>query len=120
MAKLYGAWKVTLPGETFTWEPDEMLGSEWGELAQRLGGMSFEDWVDGIDQRDFGPCRALIWFLRRRKGIDLDLADVDFKIRQMDTEKIPDPEDEAATSTSVAAISEPSPDGAGVLVTLTP
>jgi hypothetical protein len=116
---LLGAWKVTLPGESFTWEPDEMMLSEWAECEAAYGG-TFKEWAIAINDREAKACRVLVWWLRRKKGIDLELADVDFKIRQLDVEPIPDPEDEAATSTSVAAISPTSSNGAGDLVTSTP
>lgn len=119
MAALLGAWKVTLPGETFTWEPDEMLLSEWAEVEEAYSG-TFRDWVDAIDAREAKACQVLIWWLRRKKGIVLAVDDVDFKIRQLTTEPIPDPEAEAAASPSAAATSEPSPDGAGDLATSTP
>jgi hypothetical protein len=124
MSKLYGGpYKVTLPGESFTWEPDEMMLSDWSTVEDHFGG-TFDGWIDGINDRDAAACRVLIWWLRRRKGIELDLAAVDFKIRQLAVEPLKepaaDPEGEAATSTSVAATSEPSSNGAGDLATSTP
>jgi hypothetical protein len=117
--KQYGAWKVTLPGETFTWEIDEMMLSEWAECAAKFGG-TFEDWVAAVDDRDARACQVLIWFLRHKKGIDVALEDVDFKIRQLVTEQVKNPEGEAGTSTSVPADSQLSPDGVGDLATSTP
>lgn len=119
MAKMYGTWKVSLPGETFTWEPDEMLGSEWKLCKDEFGG-DFEDWIRAIDARDADACQVLIWWLRSKKGIDLDRADVDFKIRQLVTEQTPDPEGEAVVPASTTATSEISPAVAGDPPILTP
>jgi hypothetical protein len=119
MAQLYGGpYKITLPGETFTFEPDEMMLSDWSTVEDEYGG-TFDAWMTAINDRQAAACRVLIWWLRARKGIELDLAAVDFKVRQLTVELIPDPEGEAATSTSVAAASEPSSNGAGDLVTST-
>jgi hypothetical protein len=119
MAKLYGAWKVTLPGETFTWEPDEMMLSDWATVEDTFGG-TFDEWIEAVDVRGARACQVLIWWLRNRKGITVAVDDVDIKIRQLVTEKISNPEGEAAASPSVAATSEPSPDGVGDLAILTP
>ena len=120
MAQLYGGpYKITLPGETFTFEPDEMMLSDWATVEEEYGG-TFDDWMTAINDRQARACRVLIWWLRGRKGIEVSLADVDFKVRQLTVELIPDPEDPAATSTSVAATSEPSSNGAGDLATSTP
>jgi len=122
MSELVGTWTVTLPGETFTWEPDEMMLSEWADVEEAYGG-TFMDWVNAIDAREAKACQVLIWWLRRRKGIDIDLDAVDFKIRQLTTTEIkdpPSPEDVAAASPSAAATSEPSPDAVGDLATSTP
>jgi len=119
MAKLYGAWKVTLPGETFTWEPDEMMLADWAACEDAFGG-TFDEWVEAVDDRGARACQVLIWWLRNKKGITIAVDDVDIKIRQLVTEKIPNPEDDAAASPSVAATSEPSPDGAGALATSMP
>jgi hypothetical protein len=119
MTQLYGTWKVTLPGETCTREPDEMLGSEWKLCKDEFGG-DFEDWVNGFVARDPDACQVLIWWLRSKKGINLDRVAVDFKIRQLVTEQIPDPEGEAVVPASTTATSETSSNGAGELVTSTP
>jgi hypothetical protein len=119
MGALLGTWKVTLPGESFTWEPDEMMLSDWAVAEDAYGG-TFKEWIDAIDARNARACQVLIWWLRSKKGITVALDDVDFKIRQLETEKIPDPEDEAAASPSAAATSATSSNGAGDLVTSTP
>jgi len=119
VARLLGTWTVTLPGETFTWEPDEMMRSEWKQIHDEFGG-TFEEWTAGIDARDPDACQVLIWWLRHLKGIDLERESVDFKIRMLKLEAIPDPEDVAVVTASTTATSEPSPDGAGDLVTSTP
>ena len=118
MARLLGAWKVTLPGESFTWEPDEMMLGDWAACEDAFGG-TFDEWVDAIDARSAKACQVLIWWLRNEKGVKVALDDVNIKIRQLVTEKIPNPEDEAAALPSVAATSEPSPDGVGQLETST-
>src|SRR5881628_2956917 len=100
MADLYGAWTVTLPGESYTWEPDDMLLSDWALVEEEFGG-TFDEWVRGIDQRAAGACQVLIWFLRRQNGLVIDRSKVDFPIRQLSTVKVADlPEDEAATDTN--------------------
>ena len=120
MADLYGAWTVSLPSETYTWKPDDMLLSDWAAVEEEFGG-TFDEWVRGIDQRQADACQVLIWFLRRQSGLVIDRAKVDFPIRQLKTVQVTeDPEDEAATGTNGAATSEPSPDGAGDLPILTP
>lgn len=119
MAELYGAWKVSLPNESYTFEPDEMLGTEWALVEDEYGG-TFDDWIKAIDARSWSACQVLIWFLRRQNGTVIDRDKVDFKIRRLVTEKIPDPEDEAGTSPSVPATSEPSPDTATDPATSTP
>lgn len=118
--RLYGTWIVSLPDEKYTWEPDEMLGSEWESVENEWGGGSFEEWVTGIDERRFRACQVLIWFLRSQNGLTVERDKIDFKIRQLKLEQIPNPEDEAATAPSGAATSEPSPEPASDLVISTP
>lgn len=93
--KRYGVWKVTLPDQEFTWEPDEATVSDCYEIA-RESGQAYEDWINSIDQRDPLACQVLIWFLLRQKGEQLDRAGIDFKLRQLDTERVPVPKGRAS------------------------
>jgi hypothetical protein len=90
--KLYGAWRVTLPDESYLFEPDEMLGSEWSLIETELG-MSFEQWVSEINEARFVACQGLVWFLRRKAGRLEDRMAVDFKIRQLVLAREPDPKE---------------------------
>lgn len=96
------AWKVTLPGEEYLFEPDEMLGSEWGAVEAESG-LTFDEWVNAIDARKWVPCQVLVWFLRQKAGRQEERRDVDFKIRQLRTEMIPDPKAPARTRASKPA-----------------
>jgi len=118
--KLYGEWTVTIPGqpgqpdETYTWQPDETTVGEELLLEGELGGVTFDEWVDGINDCLAVPCQVLIWFLRLKEGRQEARTSVNFPIRRMQfiqTKKPPAgiPEDQAAPETSAAATSEPSP-----------
>lgn len=102
----YGRWKVTLPGEEYVFEPDEMLASEWGMVETELG-MPFRDWLNAIDRREFTATQGLVWFLRYKAGRQMHRSEVDFKIRQVTLTQLPkDPE--ADTENSEPATSSPS------------
>lgn len=98
-------WKVTLPDEEYLFEPDEILGSEWGAIETETG-MSFEDWTNAIDARKWVPCQVLVWFLRQKAGRQEERRDVDFKIRQLKLVRVDDPK--APTETSEPDTSSPS------------
>lgn len=102
----YGVFQVTLPGEEYVFEPDEMMASEWGMVETELG-MSFDDWLDAFDRRDFTATQGLVWFLRYKAGQQMHRSEVDFKIRQVDVTRLPkDPE--ADTESSEPDTSSPS------------
>lgn len=94
--KLYGTWKVTLPDEEYLFEPDEILGSEWGAIEAQAG-MSFDEWATGIDTGTWVPCQVLVWYLRQKAGRQEERREVDFKIRQLRLERVEDPKVPAPT-----------------------
>jgi hypothetical protein len=90
--KLYGRWKVTLPGEEYVWEPDDTTVNE-ELLLEGEHGMTFEEWVEAVDERRAVPCQVLIWYLRRKADptYQVERMAVDFPIRRLATEEIEAP-----------------------------
>ena len=92
MAKI----KVTIPGEEYLWDPDDMMLSEQRLIESELPKDSFSQFLDGIDERRADECQVLVWFLRRKAGNQMDRHAVDFPIRRLTIEvlpeAIPDPE----------------------------
>ena len=120
--RLYGRWKVSLPGEEHVWEPDEVLFSEQ-LLLENESGMSYDEWIlDGVRLSRAVPCQILVWFLRRKAdpAYQVDRMAIEFPIRKLDLERLdiedevdPDPEapaaSEAATPLSSPASTESAP-----------
>lgn len=108
--RLYGEWKVTLPGEEYVWAPDDTTLAETLMLENETG-ETFDDWVTGIDARRAVPCQVLIWFLRYKAGKQEDRMTVDFPIRRLNlvhiVEEVED--DPEASAGSEPATSQPSP-----------
>jgi hypothetical protein len=103
----YGRWSVTLPGETYTWEPDAVtLGEQL--MLQVEATSSYQNWIGDVGNEDAEACQILVWFLRRKAGRQEDRLSIDFPIRELDLEQIAeqvdDPEapapSEGATSDS--------------------
>lgn len=107
---LYGSWAVTLPDEKYQFDPDDITNNEWRGLQQELGGMSFADWLTGIDDRDPKPCDVLIWFLRRKAGLPpQDLLAIDYPIRRLILEPLEvDDDPEAPAGSGPATSVQPS------------
>lgn len=101
--KQYGTWKVSLPGEEYTFEPDQILGSECLAIENEAG-VSFEEWLIEIDKVKAIACQVLVWFLRQKAGIQEVRRDVDFKIRQLRLVRVPDPKgtDSANSATTTS------------------
>lgn len=117
----YGTWKVTIPGEEYTWDIDATTVNELSLLEQETGGVTFKQWITDIDARKSTACQTLIWYLRRKNGQQMDRFSVDFPIFKLKTEKVELPEDPAASPSSDAATSVSSPDDSVlVLATSTP
>ena len=108
--RLYGEWKVTIPGEEFTFQPDEMTGPDCYMVEQELEGTpweAFDAWILGISEDRWVPCQTLIWFLRTKAGQQVDRRSVDFPLRKMQMTKVP--KDEPDTELSETNGSDPSP-----------
>lgn len=95
--KVYGKWTVTLPGESYIYDPDNMLGSVWAQMENDLG-ITYQEFNRGLAgvNKTFRPCQWLIWYLRRQAGRDEDLLAVDFPLIQMQLEEIEEGEAPAA------------------------
>lgn len=93
MARLYGRWNVTLPDEKYVFEPDEITVADMLLLKSELGDRTFDQWLNGIDQREPVECQVLIWYLRRKDGRQEDRMAVDFPLRRLVLEPIPDVDD---------------------------
>lgn len=118
--RLYGPWKVTLPGEEYLWEPDEMDGPECYAVEQELVGTpweTFEAWAGGVGSGLWVPCQTLVWFLRHKAGQPSERRDVTFKLRQLDV--IQAPKAEEGDEPSETDGSPPSPDSGSAPVTST-
>lgn len=89
-------FKVRLPDEEYLFDTDDMLGSEWGAIEEETG-LTYDEWTVAIDQRKWVPCQVLIWFLRQKNGRPEVRREVDFKIRQLDVERVPDPKGPGST-----------------------
>lgn len=89
VSKRYGTWKVDLPDESYTWEPDDMLFSECNLVLTELAGRTFDEWIQGIDDRDPTACQVLVWFLRLKAGKPEDRMGLDFPLRQLDLVQVP-------------------------------
>lgn len=112
-AKLFGTWTVTLPDETYTFEPDDITVGESLMLEQELDGATFDDWLVAIDERRAVPCQVLIWFLRRKAGRQEDRMGVEFPIRRLSLTKVeddpdPDPNVSADSESATSPSSPPS------------
>lgn len=101
MAVPLGIWRVDIPGgETYTFDPDGLTMGEMYTLESELGGMSFLQWLDGINDRRAAAIQILVWFLRRQAGKPQDRGSVDVPPRKVDlnrTDLPPDPESPAGT-----------------------
>jgi hypothetical protein len=113
--RLYGSWKVALPGETYVWEPDDTTVGEELLIESELGDefVNFDQWVLDIDARKANPCQVLIWLLRRKAGRQEERFAVQFPIRRLDITEIAEPEplppSLAGSETSEPATESPSP-----------
>ena len=111
MALLTGDLKVTLPGEEYIWQPDEMtLGEMSMCLDQELGGMTFADWMRGIINNQPIPCQVLVWYLRLKAGRQEDRTSVNFPIRKLDVDLVPKDEPNSSNSDPSTSDSSPEPD----------
>ena len=106
--RLYGRWKVSLPGEEYVWEPDETTVSE-ELMLEGEHGLSFDEWVEAVDERKAIPCQVLVWFLRRKAGRQEDRMSVDFPIRRLATEQLDEDADPEAPAVSETATEPSSP-----------
>lgn len=105
--KKYGRFDVTLPDEKFVWAPDEVtLGEQL--MLEKESGQSYEDWISQVGRGRAEACQILVWFLRRKQGVQLERFSVDFPIRELELDPLeeddPDPEapagSEPATDTA--------------------
>lgn len=105
---LYGRFNVILPDEEYVWEPDEMTFGECKGVEDELEGTGWEaftDWMVACSRARPVACQVLVWFLRYKAGKPSERRDVDFPLRKLRIEPIPDPKDEASTETSEAGTS---------------
>lgn len=113
--KLYGKWKVTLPGEDYEWAPDDMTLGEC-LMVETETGLSFDDWLTAIAEDRAEACQVLVWFLRRKAGRQEERIAVDFPIRRLIFEQIAEPAADAdpeASAASEAATPPSSPASTG-------
>ena len=68
-----------LDDEKLHWEfkPDRLLTSE-AEALEKVTGLSFTDWVNGLMSNQATACRGLVWILRKRTEPTLRYGAVDF------------------------------------------
>jgi hypothetical protein len=95
--------KVTLPGEEYVWDWSEILLSEQRAIETELPGMTWDQFILGIEQQRSDPCQVLIWFLRRKAGQNIARVDVDFPIRKLAIEVLPDADPEAPAGSEPAS-----------------
>lgn len=111
----YGTWEVSHPGDTetpaesYVWEPDETSLSDCMLIETETGGLTFQEWVQGVDpERRPMNCQVLIWYLRRINGQLMDRTSVIFPIRKLDVVEVP--KDSPSTDGPDPGISPTSPD----------
>jgi len=102
--RLYGRWRVALPDEEWTWEPDEVTLGECLMIEGEHGG-SFDDWVRQVGDGRAEACQVLVWFLRRKAGQQVDRASVDFPIRKLTITYV-EPESDGESDPEAGAPSE--------------
>ena len=108
--KAYGRWDVTLPGERYTWEPDEVTVGECLMLEAEAES-SYDQWIRDVGNNRAVACQILVWFLRRKEGRQEDRAAVDFPIRKLEITELVGDADPEASAGSEPATSSPSSTG---------
>jgi hypothetical protein len=114
-AAQYGTWQVSHPGdddtpaESWLWEPDDTSLSDCMLIETETGGLTFAEWLNGIDpERRPMNCQVLVWYLRRKAGQLMDRTSVVFPIRKLDV--VEAPKDLPSTDGSDPSTSPTSPD----------
>lgn len=102
--KAFGRWQVTLPDESYVWEPDEVLLGEC-LMIEREAGTSYDQWISDVASNRAVACQVLVWFLRRKAGKPQEeRIGVEFPIRKLDITEIVE---EAGEDPEASAGSEP-------------
>lgn len=107
--KALGRWEVTLPGESYVWEPDEVTVAEC-LMLETESGLTFPQWILAIDDERAEACQILVWFLRHKAGRQEDRFAVDFPLRKLEIREIGEEGDDPEGSAgSGPATEQPSP-----------
>lgn len=85
-----------------------MTLGEWNLLETELGDIDFDTWTEQIDARKAMACQVLVWFLRKKDGVQEDRTSVNFPIRRLVLTRIPK-EPASTPETSDESTSETSP-----------
>lgn len=122
--RAFGRWQVTLPGEEYVWEPDEVTLGECRTIEAEAG-CTYMQWITRIGDADRAnplaatadqvsdACQVLIWFLRLKAGQQQERAAVDFPIRKLEIRQLTDDgedDDPEASAGSEPATSPTSPE----------
>lgn len=68
--------EITFGDDVFEYDPDSLLMSEYKEV-KRVTGLGRKEWLVGLAESDIEAVQALIYLLRRRRGDDIRIGDVD-------------------------------------------
>lgn len=97
---------VTLGDEHWEFDPEALMLSDLFAIkaASGLDGVGFEH---GLNRADPAAYQALIWWLRRRSGEQVDIKTIDFPVSALRLEAPPEAADEGEPENPTATGSEP-------------
>lgn len=81
---------VTLAGELLgTFDEDELTLDDAFELESKTG-MTFPEMLTGVVKTKAAGMRALVWFMRNKRGDNIKIDDIRFKLTQLETDVVDD------------------------------
>ncbi len=93
---------VKLGDESWTFDEDEITIQDAYMLKAETG-LALRPFFEGLADMDPQCLQALVWFLRRKAGEPVRIADVNFRVTALKMEQEESPTEEDATSSENAA-----------------
>jgi hypothetical protein len=103
---------VTLAEELLGTFDENELTLEDAFVLENETGLTFRELLPGVLALRPKELRALVWFMRFKRGDQVRPESIDFKLVDLSTEAVPDPSAAGDSEGSETPISEPSPNTA--------
>jgi hypothetical protein len=81
---------VKLDGQSWMFDEDDITIQD-AYMLKSVTGMGLRGFFEGLQDMDPQCLQALVWFLRRKAGEQVQMDEVNFKVTSLQMEQQPDP-----------------------------